>query len=278
MSLTINSNSGSAYSTYQLQKSQKNLSESITRLSSGKKINKAADDSSGMSIANTLLSQSNGYGQAMRNANDAISIANVADGALGQAVQIVQDIRVKALQAANATQSPESRIAIQADISSRLEALSDIADNTSFNGQKLLSGAFTDKAFQVGATSGETISISLNSINPSKISDTGSGTLADIDVTTGQGAQMAIQAADEALKYLQQQQSDVGSVMNQLESTINNLSNSQISTLSSASEIEDLDFSDEAQNLDKIKLLTKVQAFSQKQARTDGKNLMDLFK
>ena len=277
MSLRINTNSGSAFSTYQLQKSQQNLSESLVHFSTGKRINKASDDAAGMAIANTLQSQSNGFGQAIKNASDTISIAQVADGALGQATDLIQDIRVKAIQAASDAQSPESRQAIQADISKNLESLKSIADTTSFNGQKLLSGAFTGKEFQIGASSGETIGISLGSMDPARISDNSSGSLADINVTTQKGAQAAIKSSDAALDYINSQRSEVGSTMNQLESTINNLSNSQINTLKSASEIQDLDYAEESANLNKIKLLSKAQAFAQTQANATAKKIIDVF-
>ena len=277
MSLRINTNTGSAFSTYQLQKSQTDLSESLQRLSTGKRINKASDDAASMVIANKLASQSRGFGQAIRNANDAISITQVADGALAQATDLIQNIRVKAIQAASAAQSPESRQAIQADIGKSLESLKDIAQNTSFNGQKLLSGAFTDKQFQVGAFSGETIEISLGSIDPAMISDETLGALADIDVTTQEGAQAAIELTDVALDYISRQQSQVGSSQNQLESTINNLSNARINTLSAESEIRDLDYAEESMNLNKIKLLSKARAFALAQANTTAKHIVDIF-
>ncbi|MCD4678097.1 MAG: flagellin [Desulfobacula sp.] len=277
MSLRINTNTGSAFSSYQLQKSQTDLSGSLQRLSTGKRINKASDDAASMAIANKLASQSRGFGQAIRNANDAISITQVADGALGQATDLIQNIRVKAIQAASAAQSPESRQAIQADIGKSLESLKDIAQNTSFNGQKLLSGAFTDKQFQVGASSGETIEISLGSIDPAMISDETMGALADIDVTTQEGAQAAIELTDVALDYISRQQSQVGSSQNQLESTINNLSNARINTLSAESEIRDLDYAEESMNLNKIKLLSKARAFALAQANTTAKHIVDIF-
>lgn len=276
MSLRINTNIGSAFSSYQLQKSQADLTGSLQRLSTGKRINQASDDAASMVIANNLASQSRGFGQAIRNANDAISITQVADGALGQATDLIQDIRVKAIQAAGAAQSPESRLAIQADIGKSLDTLRDIAQNTSFNNQKLLSGAFTDKQFQVGAFSGETIAISLGSIDPSLISDEILGTLADIDVTTPEGAQAAIELTDVALDYISQQRSQVGSTQNQLESTINNLSNARINTLSAESEIRDLDYAEESINLNKIKLLSKARSFALAQANTTAKHILDV--
>jgi flagellin len=277
MSLKINTNTNSAFSTYQLQKGQQALSESLERLSTGKRINKASDDSSGMVIADTLASQARGFGQAIRNANDAISITQVADGALGQASDILQDIRVKAIQAASGAQSPESLQAIQADIGNSLQSLNDIAQDTSFNGQKLLSGTFTDKQFQVGASSGETIEISLGSIAPEQMTHDTLGALSNIDVTTKDGAQEAIQVADAALEYIGQQRSQVGSSTNQLESTINNLSNARINTLSAESQIRDLDYAEESMILNRMKILSKARTFAQAQANAAPKNMLDLF-
>jgi len=276
MGLRINTNIGGAIANYQLQKNQQQLSSSLQKLSQGRQINKASDDASGMTIANKLASQASGYEQAIKNANDAISITNIADSALGQATELIQGIRVKAIQASNAAQSPESKKAIQADITKSLETLKDIAQNTSFNGQKLLSGAFTDKEFQVGAASGETVNISLGSIDPASITDETLGSLSSIDVTTQEGAQNAIAIADTALDYISQQRSAVGSKQNQLTSTINNLSNARINTLAAESEIRDLDFAQESTNLNRIKILAKAQAFAQAQANATAKNIIDI--
>ena len=276
MSLRINTNSNSAFSSYQLQKSQRDLTGSLERFATGKRINKAADNASGMAIANSLASLAKGFGQAIRNANDAICIVQVSDGAMEQATELLQDIRVKAIQAGNASQSIESRQAIQADINKSLEALGNIANNTSFNGQKLLSGTFTDKQFQIGASSGETIAISLGSIDPSKISDETLGTLADIDVTTDEGVRAAIGMTDMAIEYINQQRSQAGSTQNQLESTINNLSSTMINTLSAESEIRDLDFAEESSNLNRIKLLAEARTFAQIQAGKASQRILDV--
>jgi len=276
MGFTINTNTNSAFSHLQLQKGHQALSESLERLSTGKRINKAADDASGMVIANTLGSQAKGFGQAIRNSNDAISITQIADGALGQATDIIQNIREKAIQAANGSQSTESRQAIQTEIGTALESLQDIAQDTSFNGQNLLSGNFSNKQFQVGAASGETMTISLGSIDPSQITHDTLGTLSEIDLSTQVGAQNAIQVADAALEYVDQQRSQIGSNENQLKSTINTLSTAMINTFSAESEIQDLDYAEESMVLNKIKLLGKTQAFAQAQANTSAKNILNV--
>ncbi len=275
MSLKINA--GAGFSTYSLQRNQQDLTQSLNRLSTGKRINAASDDASGMVIANQLSSQARGMGQAIKNASDAISIAQVADGALGQASQLVQGIREKSIQAASGAQSSSSLQAIQSEINHSLEMLKDISSQTSFNGQSLLSGSFTNKEFIVGAGSGQTIEISLGSIDPSTISDESLGSLSDIDVTSMEGAQAAIQVTDTALEFISGQRSQVGSTMNRLESTISNLSSSQINTLSAESEIRDLDFAEESVNLNRIKLLAKARAFAQAQAGEVNKQIVDLF-
>jgi flagellin len=276
MSLRINTNPGSLLSNYQLKKSQADLAQSLQKLSTGRRINKASDDASGMVIANKLASHADGYAQAIRNANDAVSITQIADGALEQATELVQGIRVKAIQAAGIAQSPQSRQAIQAEISKSLTTLKDIAQNTSFNGQKLLSGTFTGKSFQVGAASGETVEISIGSIDPSQITDDALGSVSDLDVTTEEGAQNAIALADAALDYISGERARVGSYQNRLESTINNLSNARINTLSAESDIRDLDFAEESTHLNRIKMLAKSRAFAQNQANITAGRIVDI--
>ena len=137
------------------------LSTSLERLSSGLRINKAADDASGLAIADSLRAQANSLGQSINNANDAIGIVQIADKAMDEQLRILDTIKVKATQAAQDGQTTETRKAIQADIIRLMEQLDNIANTTSYNGQQLLSGAFTNKEFQVGAFSNETVKASI---------------------------------------------------------------------------------------------------------------------
>lgn len=139
------------------------LDKSLASLSSGLRINKAADDASGLAIANSLRAQSTGLGQAISNANDGIGVAQTADGALEEYGTIINTIRTKAIQAASDGQNSDSRAAIQRDIDKLLEAADSIANTTQFNGQNLLDGTFTNKAFHIGAYAGETVNISVDS-------------------------------------------------------------------------------------------------------------------
>ncbi|WP_459178018.1 flagellin N-terminal helical domain-containing protein, partial [Helicobacter aurati] len=132
---------------------QRNLKDSLEKLSSGLRINKAADDASGMIIADNLRSQASALGQAISNTNDAMGIIQIADKAMDEQLKILDTVKVKATQAAQDGQTTESRRAIQSDITRLIQGLDMIGNTTSFNGQKLLSGSFTNKEFQVGAYS-----------------------------------------------------------------------------------------------------------------------------
>lgn len=147
----------------------RNLTSSLEKLSSGLRINKSADDASGMAIADSLRSQANTLGQAIRNTNDAIAMVQVADKAMDEQVKILDTIKTKAAQAAQDTQNYDSRSAIQRDIVRLIEQLDNIATQTSYNGLKMLAGSFTNKEFQVGAYSNETIRTSIGATTSDKI-------------------------------------------------------------------------------------------------------------
>ena len=271
MSLRINNNNLGSWTNIQLQKSNQSLASVLEKLSSGKRINRAADDASGMHIADMLGSQARGLGQAIRNASDAVSMAQIADGALQESSNLIQTIRTKAIQAAQDGQTTESRKAIQADIDKALGSLNQIAQNTSFNGQKLLSGNFTDKSFQVGAYPGETVTASFDSAEAAKLGDPANGQLSDINVLTQEGAQKAIQIADEALSQLNQNRSNIGSLQNQLESAIGNMATTQINVLSAQSAIQDVDVAEASMVLSNMKVLNKARVFASAQANKMNK-------
>ncbi len=276
MAIRINSNPGTMTGLNNLRRNQADLTASLERIGTGNRINKAADDASGLFIADGLGAQARGFGQAIRNANDTISITQIADGALGESANIINDIRTKALQAANGSQSAESRAAIQADITQKLSALDDVAQNTTYNGQQLLSGGFTDKVFQIGASSGDTVSLSIDSAEAGHLGDSETGTLADIDVTTQEGAETAIAIADAALEGLNANRSNIGSTQNQVESTLSNLQSSRISALSAESSIRDVDLAEEAMNNARLRDLAKANTFAVAQGNALSKNVLNV--
>ncbi|MDY0362217.1 MAG: hypothetical protein RBR08_12255, partial [Desulforegulaceae bacterium] len=161
MGLRINTNIQALNAHKNLTKTDNALSSSLERLSSGLRINKAADDASGLAIADTLRAQHTGIGQAISNANDGVNIIQIADGALEESVNIVNTIRTKAIQAASDAQSDASRKAIQADVDKLLEELNMIAETTAYNGINLLDGTFVDKQFHIGAYKDETAKVNI---------------------------------------------------------------------------------------------------------------------
>jgi flagellin len=162
MGFRINTNVAALSAHNSAVMNNRSLDNSLSRLSSGLRINKAADDASGMAIADSLRSQANSLGQAVSNANDGISLIQTADGAMDAQLKILDTIKTKAIQAASDGQTTSSRASIQKDVNRLLEQLDNIAKTTSFNGQVLLSGKFANKEFQVGAYSNQTIKASIN--------------------------------------------------------------------------------------------------------------------
>jgi flagellin len=145
------------------------LNKSLEKLSSGLRINKAADDASGLQIADSLRDQANSLGQAIRNANDAIGVMQIADKAMDEQVKILDTIKVKATQAAQDGQTKDTRQALQEDIVRLMEELDNIAGTTTYNGMSLLSGSFTNKEFQIGAYSNQTVQASIGATSSDKI-------------------------------------------------------------------------------------------------------------
>ena len=161
MGFRINTNIGAMNAHRLGMQNNRSLDTSLERLSSGLRINKAADDSSGLAIADSLRSQSSSLGQAINNANDAMGIIQTADKAMDEQVKILDTIKMKSIQSASDNQSNASRDAIQKDVNRLLEQLDNIAHTTSFNGRNLLDGKFSNKEFQVGAYSNQSIAASI---------------------------------------------------------------------------------------------------------------------
>ena len=183
MSLVLNTNVASLNAQRNLTTSQSALNISLERLSSGLRINSAKDDAAGLAISNRMTTQINGLNQAARNANDGISLAQTAEGALAEITNNLQRIRELAVQSANATNSNSDRAALDAEVQQRLAEIDRISAQTNFNGQKVLDGSFGNAAFQVGANAGETITLSLST--STRTNAIGSvATAASVDLST----------------------------------------------------------------------------------------------
>ncbi|UTV27038.1 flagellin [Photobacterium atrarenae] len=164
MAVTVNTNVSAMTAQRYLGKATSDLSTSMERLSTGSKINSAKDDAAGLQISNRLVAQTRGLNVAMRNANDGISIAQTAEGAMQESTSILQRMRDLSLQSANGANSDDDRVAIQEEVSALQDELNRIAETTAFGGRKLLNGTFGEAAFQIGADSGEAIIMGIDSV------------------------------------------------------------------------------------------------------------------
>ncbi len=272
--MRINSNISAQQAVRQVGNAHDGLAKSLERISTGRRINSASDDASGMAIASRLKSRALSMGQAMKNVSDGVSIAQVADGALGQMSDILQSVRTQVVQAANDSQSLESRQAIQSEINGSLTALNEIAQSTSFNGQPLLSGNFVNKSFSTGQ--GSSIEISIDAMDVSKLGNSETGSLSGIDVTTAQGAQDALGVVDEALDQVSRVQSNIGSTQNQFTTSYEALYTGRINLEAAQSQIMDVDIAEESMVMNQMKLLEKASTFALVQANVSKGNLINL--
>ena len=199
MALTVNTNIASLNTQRNLQSSFNALQTSMQRLSTGSRINSAKDDAAGLQISNRLTSQINGLGVAVRNANDGISLAQTAEGALQQSTNILQRMRDLSLQSANGSNSDSERSALQQEVTQLQEELDRIATTTTFGGRKLLDDSFGTSKFQVGSQANETISVTLNGASSAQLGNNKYDTVGSVTgkfVTTATNGATAVVAAD----------------------------------------------------------------------------------
>ena len=266
MALTINTNVASLNAQRNLGTSQADLNKSMQRLSSGLRINSAKDDAAGLAISDRMTSQIRGLNQAVRNANDGISLAQTAEGALQETTNILQRMRELAVQSANDTNTQSDRTSLNAEFSQLISEIDRIADTTSFNGKTLLSGAFaastnaTNAAvFQVGADAGQVISVNIGVATTSALSDAGGGNLiVNAGVDTRENASDTIGVIDGAIGQIDSIRGDLGAIQNRFESTIANLSNVSENLSAARSRILDADIAQETSNMTKQNILQQA--------------------
>ena len=290
----INTNVTALIAQNNLAKSQDSLSQAQERLSSGLRINSAKDDAAGQAIANRFSSQINGLDQAARNANDGISIAQTAEGALGQINDNVQRIRDLVVQAGNSTNSGDDLQSIQDEINQRVDEIDRVSNQTDFNGTTVLGGAgtggTTSITIQVGANDGESIDISIDQVSASALgaggADGTAGGLNALDVTdtaTGGGEGFnfgvngdALALVDQALQSIDSTRSNLGAAQNRFESAITNLETNQTNLTDARSRIEDADFAEEVSNQVKAQILQQAGTSVLAQANQTPQNVLSL--
>lgn len=253
MALGINTNVASINAQNQLSKSQNLSDQALQRLSSGLRINSAKDDAAGLAISTRFDSQIRGLTVAQRNANDGISLAQTAEGAMDEINNNLQRIRELAVQSANGTNSADDRAALNQEVQDRIAEIDRIAGVTAFNGTALLDGAF-DKNIQVGSgtTTNDKIQVAITQgMTSGDLGITG-------DVTNEANSDTMITAVDAAVKLVNTARSSLGAVQNRFESTINNLGNSIENLSASQSRILDADFASESAKMAKANVLQQA--------------------
>ena len=202
MAMTINTNIAALNAQRNLGSTQGALNKSLQRLSSGLRINSAKDDAAGLAISARMTSQIRGLDQAARNANDGISLAQTAEGAMQESANILQRIRELAVQSANATNSGADRSALDAEVQQLKAELDRIADTTTFNGRNLLDGSFTEQSFHIGSESNETISFTIGGVRTNQIGQLAQATgVAVTDVATD-GTNVSLQSGSGAVTFI----------------------------------------------------------------------------
>jgi flagellin len=260
MAIYVNTNIASLNAQRNLSSSTDSLKTSLQRLSSGLRINSAADDPAGMAISQTMTLQINGNNQGIRNANDGVSLAQTAEGALGQVQNNLQTIRQIAVQASNGTISDTNRSQLQTQVDQLTQEISRIVQTTNFNGTMLLSGG-ANITFQVGAsgtTDNQVVASGLDltsGVNSYATSLTGTKT---IDITTSANASAALSKLDADINKVSNNRSQLGAVQNRFQAVVANMQNYVQNLQDSRSRIVDTDFAAETANLTSNQILQQA--------------------
>ena len=275
MGFRINTNIGAMNAHRNSVMNNVGLDKSLNSLSSGLRINKAADDAAGLSIANKLSAQSQGLGQAIKNSNDGIGLIQTADGALEEIGSIFKRIRVLAAQAANDTQDADSRGYIKNEIDALLAEGGDIGTKTKFNGVSLLDatgGAAGTFTFHTGAYSGDKQAVVIGSASMSVLA----GGSAGFSVLSAGSAEVAITNADAGIKAVDTLRATLGAAQNKLESNVRNISVTQVNVAAAESNIRDVDFAAESATFAKHNILAQSGSYAMSQANSVQQNVMRL--
>lgn len=267
MAAVINTNIMSLNAQRHLASTQSSMATTIQRLSSGLRINSAKDDAAGLAVAEGMTSQIRGLGVAIRNANDGISLAQTAEGALGQITDNLQRVRELAVQSSNEVMSDNERLHIQKEVDQLIEEVNRIVSTTEFNGQKLLDGTTATLNIQVGPNGTDQIAINLTDIStvnamaaaaaPASALAAAPATVV-VDVTTAAAAVAAITDIDDDIDDVVGHRATLGAVQNRFESVIANLTNYTENLQAARSRIMDTDFAAETAEMTRNQILSQA--------------------
>jgi flagellin len=282
MGMQINTNLGANNAYRNLNNTQNDLSKSLEKLSSGLRINRAADDAAGMSIATALGSQVSGLDQAGRNTQDGISVIQTMDGALGQVTSILQRMRDLAVQGSNGANSAEAQTAIEGEAKSLGQELDRVTTNTKFGDKALLDGTSATMDIQVGANAGADNKITINLADLTTdlaavagANNTGTG---KFDISTGTLAQGTITTIDDALTAVSTKRSDLGATQNRLESAAKTVAIAKENLSAAQSRIQDTDMAAEMVKYTKAGILSQAGTAMLAQANQSGQGVLSLLR
>jgi len=304
----INTNNAASITANALTKNERAMSQAMERLSTGQRINSASDDAAGLAISSRMTSQINGLNMAVRNANDAISMVQTADGAIVEVTSMLQRMRELAVQSASGTMGSTDRTALDLEFEALDAEILRISQNTEWNGTKLLDGSLNASAastFQVGANASQTISLTFADLSTSGVSSTsdqtvdslittgllvgldnssiGSGTvgtdLDGLDIgTNATNATAAITALDFALDKVNSHRATLGATINRLEYAADNLANVAQNTSASRSQILDADYASETTELARTQIIQQAATAMLSQANQQAQSVLALLK
>jgi flagellin len=280
--MRINQNIAAFNSYRNLNQTQNQLSSSLEKLSSGFRINRAADDASGLVNSENLRAQIGGLKVATRNAQDAISLVQTAEGAQTEVHSILQRMRDLAVQSANAGTNDNAALAAnQAEITELVAELDRISDQTQYGTKQILNGDYAagtaDLVFQVGANSGQTVSVNVASVAAIDLGD-GTNTVAAIDVTTAAGAAEALDTLDGAIAGVSTNRATLGAFQNRMESTIRNVSVAVENLSAAESRIRDTDMAAEMVSFTRAQILSQAGTAMLAQANQVPQSVLSLLR
>jgi len=273
----INTNISASLTQNAITKNERMMSNAMEQLATGKRINSAKDDAAGLAIASRMTAAIEGLGQAARNANDAISLIQTADGALVEVTNMLQRMRVLAVQAASDTNGSDDRVFLDNELDELVSEINRIAGNTEWNGEAILDGTAGSAGtlkFAVGVSSGQTISIAI----PDMSTTTTLSDVASEDITTITGANAAITAVDSAIDAVNTERANMGAVMNRLEYAADNLLNVKANTEASRSRIEDTDYAQATTELARTQIIQQAATAMLAQANQIPQTVLALLK
>ena len=278
--MIINTNVSSLTAQEAASNTNKTLSGSLEKLSTGLKINKASDDASGLAIADKLRTQVTSINQGVDNGNSAITLLQIADKSMSEQSSILDTIKAKLIQANTDTTSNDGRNAIAGDISKLMEQLNNIGKSTNYNGTQLISdtagtAGSTSLSFQVGEsfTNGGTIKLGAITSNSTGLGLTSLDGLTTISKSAAQTAQTAVNAA---ITTLNEFRASIGSTQNQVESAVTNLMTQSTNVSAAESIIRDVDYAEESANFNKQNIISQAGSYAISQANTVQQNVLKL--